>query len=66
MVQGVAISHISMEVVPQVHTQFMSEVVGCCFIPIMLQLYQNTIRFFFVGEFFFGFEVLCNWFLELS
>lgn len=52
MVQGVAISHISMEVVPQVHTQFMSEVVGCCFIPIMLQLYQNTIRFFLLVGFF--------------
>lgn len=48
VVQGVAFWHVSMEVVFQVHNQIMPEGFGLdIFFPVMLQLFQSTMRFFF-------------------
>lgn len=46
--QGVAVWHVSVEVVSQVHNQITAEGFGLGFFPIMLQLFQNTIRFFWL------------------
>lgn len=48
VVQGVAIWHVSMEVVFQVHNQIMIEGFGLGFLRIMLQLFQSTMSFFWL------------------